>query len=62
MEKCGFTDVKVLSEKGMGPDWLRLYPFFTPEFLDLMFASIPEQRHHDTVLAVFAGPIRVRRP
>ena len=53
MEKCGFADVKVLSEEGMGPDWLRLYPFFTKEFLDLMFESIPEQRHHDTVLAVF---------
>ena len=53
MEKCGFADVKVLSEEGMGPDWLRLYPFFTEEFLDLMFESIPEQRHHDTVLAVF---------
>ena len=53
MEKCGFTSVEVLSQQGMGPDWLRLYPFFTTEFLDLMFSLLPKERHDDTVLAVF---------
>ena len=53
MEKCDLADVTVLSQRGMGPDWLKLYPFFAPEFLDLMFTSIPQEQHHDTVLAVF---------
>ena len=53
MEKSGFQDVEVLSQQGMGPDWLRLYPIFTSEFLDLMFSLLPEQRHNDTILAVF---------
>ncbi|MCZ6661974.1 MAG: hypothetical protein O6951_03480 [Actinobacteria bacterium] len=43
----------MLSQQGMGPDWLRLYPFFTPDFLDLMFGLLPKERHDDTVLAVF---------
>ena len=53
MEKCGFSEVEVLAEQGMGPDWLQLYPIFTSEFLDLMFGSLPEERHGDTILAVF---------
>lgn len=53
MEKCGFADVEVLSEQGMGPDWLRLYPIFTADFLELMFGLLPEERHGDTILAVF---------
>ncbi len=53
MEKCGFADVEVLSEQGMGPDWLRLYPIFTDDFLELMFGLLPQERHEDTILAVF---------
>ena len=53
MEKCGFADVEVLSEQGMGPDWLGLYPIFTADFLELMFGLLPEERHGDTILAVF---------
>lgn len=53
MAKCGFEDVEVLSERGMGPDWLRLYPIFTEEFLDLMFRMLPPERHGDTIHAVF---------
>ncbi len=53
MGKCGFSDVEVLSQQGMGPDWLRLYPIFTSEFLDLMFQLLPEDRHDDTILAAF---------
>ena len=53
MEKSGFQDVEVLSQHGMGPDWLRLYPIFTGEFFDLMFRILPEDRHDDTILAVF---------
>ena len=53
MEKCGFEDVQVLSQQGMGPDWLRLYPIFTSEFLDLMFGLLPNERHNDTILAAF---------
>ena len=53
MEKCGFSDVEVLSKQGMGPDWLRLYPIFSGEFLDLMFRMLPRERHDDTILAVF---------
>jgi len=53
MEKSGFQDVEVLSQQGMGPDWLKLYPIFTSEFLDLMFRLLPEERHGDTILAVF---------
>ena len=53
MGKCGFSDVEVLSQQGMGPDWLRLYPIFTSEFLDLMFQLLPEDRHEDTILAAF---------
>ena len=53
MEKCGFEDVQVLSQQGMGPDWLRLYPIFTGDFLDLMFGLLPKERHEDTILAAF---------
>ncbi len=53
MEKCGFADVEVLRTAGMGPDWLKLYPIFSPGFLDLMFGLLPEERHEDTILAVF---------
>ncbi len=53
MEKCGFEDVQILSQQGMGPDWLRLYPIFTSEFLDLMFRLLPKERHEDTILAAF---------
>ena len=53
MEKCGFGEVQVLSEQGMGPDWLKIYPIFTTEFLELMFGLLPEERHQDTILAVF---------
>ena len=53
MGKCGFQDVQVLSQQGMGPDWLRLYPIFTTEFLDLMFRLLPKERHEDTILAAF---------
>ena len=53
MGKCGFEDVQVLSQQGMGPDWLRLYPIFTTEFLDLMFGLLPKERHEDTILAAF---------
>lgn len=53
MEKCGFEDVQVLSQQGMGQDWLRLYPIFTTEFLELMFGLLPKERHEDTILAAF---------
>ena len=53
MEKCGFSDVEVLSKQGMGPDWLKLYPIFSSEFLDLMFGLLPKERHNDTILAAF---------
>ena len=53
MEKCGFQDVAVLSEQGMGPDWLRLYPIFTGEFIDLLCRHLPAERQDDTILAVF---------
>ena len=53
MEKCGFENVQVLSQQGMGPDWLRLYPIFTSEFLDLMLQLLPEERLSDSILAVF---------
>ena len=53
MGKCGFQDVQVLSQKGMGPDWLGLFPIFTEEFLELMFRLLPKERHDDTILAVF---------
>ncbi len=53
MEKGGFNDVEVLSREGMGPGWLKLYPIFTEEFLDLMFGLLPKERHQDTILAVF---------
>ena len=53
MEKCGFADVQVLSERGMGPDWLRLYPIFTSDFVDLLCRLLPKERHGDTILAVF---------
>ena len=53
MEKCGFRNVEVLTQKGMERDWLELYPIFTSEFLDLMFRLLPEERHENTILAVF---------
>ncbi len=53
MGKCGFEDVEVLSQEGMGPGWLSLYPIFTKEFLDLMFRLLSPERHEDTILAVF---------
>ncbi|MEE8551196.1 MAG: hypothetical protein V3T08_08085 [Gemmatimonadota bacterium] len=53
MGKCGFEDVEVLSQQGMGQDWLRLYPIFSGEFLDLMFRMLPKERHNDTILAAF---------
>ncbi len=53
MGKCGFSDVQVLSQKGMGRDWLSLYPIFTSDFLDLMFRLLPKDRHNDTILAAF---------
>ncbi len=53
MEKCGFAGVEVLAQRGMGPDWLRLYPIFSREFLEMMFGLLPEERHEDTILAVF---------
>ncbi len=53
MEKCGFEDVQVLSQQGMGPDWLKLYPIFSAEFMDLMFRLLPKERHEDTILAAF---------
>ncbi len=53
MGKCGFEDVQVLSQEGMGPDWLSLYPIFTKEFLELMFGLLPPEKHEDTILAVF---------
>ena len=53
MEKGGFEDVEVLSEQGMGPDWLRRYPIFTGEFVELLRRLLPKERHDDTILAVF---------
>ena len=53
MEKCGFEDVQVLSQQGMGPDWLKLYPIFSADFMDLMFRLLPKERHEDTILAAF---------
>ena len=53
MGKCGFEDVQVLSQEGMGPAWLSLYPIFTKEFLELMFGLLPTEKHEDTILAVF---------
>ena len=53
MEKCRFEDVQVLSQQGMGPDWLKLYPIFSAEFMDLMFRLLPKERHEDTILAAF---------
>ena len=53
MEKAEFKGVEVLSERGMDPDWLRLYPIFTTEFLDLMVQLLPEDRQGNTILAVF---------
>ena len=53
MEKCGFSQVEVLSKQGMGPDWLKRYPNFSEEFLDLMFRLLPKERHEDTILAAF---------
>ena len=53
MEKCGFEDVQVLSRQGMGPDWLKRYPIFSADFMDLMFRLLPKERHEDTILAAF---------
>ncbi len=53
IQKCGFEDVNVFSQQGMGRDWLSLYPIFSEEFLELMFRLLPEDRHDDTVIAVF---------
>ena len=61
MRKCGFDEVEVLAQEGMGPDWLKLYPIFTSEFLDLMFGLIPKERHQDTILAVFLRGYKQRQ-
>ena len=53
MVKCGFKEVEELSKEGMDRDWLGLLPILTTDFLDLMFNLLPEERHQDTILAVF---------
>lgn len=53
MTKCGFEEVEELSTNGMDRDWLGLLPILTTDFLDLMFNLLPEERHQDTILAVF---------
>lgn len=53
MGKAEFKGVEILSERGMDLDWLRLYPIFTTEFLDLMVQLLPEDRQGNTIQAVF---------
>ena len=53
MAKCGFEEVEELATNGMDRDWLGLLPILTTDFLDMMFNLLPEERHQDTIIAVF---------
>jgi hypothetical protein len=42
-KNAGFTDAHILSKEAVSKERLKLYPLFSVEFLDWLFAQFPEQ-------------------
>jgi hypothetical protein len=42
-KNAGFTDAHTLSKEAVSKERLKLYPLFSVEFLDWLFAQFPEQ-------------------